>query len=189
MRPGLIACFLIFSFFSANAQLEKVRGVASYYGKRFHGKQTASGEIFDKEKMTAAHRTLPFGTIVKVSREDNGNFVYVRINDRGPFSRNRLIDLSRKAAEKLGIIRRGHQKIVMEVMREGMLFGELTGIQAYEAVTSRLAILTIQQVELPGALSPILPVLERKPAVAGLPVKEVPETFFKKLLQEVFPES
>src|SRR3546814_1334564 len=71
--------------------------------------------------MTAAHRSLPFGTMVKVTREDNGAFVYVRINDRGPFTRNRLIDLSRKAAEELGIIRRGHQHVIVEVVEEGLL--------------------------------------------------------------------
>ncbi|QEC53174.1 rare lipoprotein A [Anseongella ginsenosidimutans] len=189
MKPCLIVCFLVLSFLSANAQLEKERGVASYYGKRFDGKRTASGEIFDKEKMTAAHRTLPFGTIVKVTREDNGSFVYVRINDRGPFSRNRLIDLSRKAAEKLGIIQRGHEHVLMEVMREEIFPEELTGMQAYREIRNRLALLTIQQVEMPGIPAIILPALERKPAIKSLPVNDLPETFFKKLLQEVFPES
>lgn len=187
MRPGLIVCFLMLSYFSVNAQVEKERGIASFYGKRFHGKRTASGEIFDKNKMTAAHRTLPFGTIVKVSREDNGNFVYVRINDRGPFVRNRLIDLSREAAEKLGIVQRGHQHVVMEVMRDGVLPEDIATLQSYKAVKNRLSSLSIRQIELPGISAIDLPVLKRKPAMGKLPLGDVPETFFKKLLQEVFP--
>lgn len=190
MRSCFISCVLVLlSFLPAHAQLEKEHGVASYYGKRFHGRQTASGELFDKDKMTAAHRSLPFGTVVKVTREDNGNFVYVRINDRGPFSRNRLIDLSRGAAEKLGIIRKGHQQVVVEVMREGIFPGEVPGMQVYRKVNSRLAIMCAEQLELPGAAASILPVLDRKQAVTGMPARKLPETFFRKLLQELIPES
>lgn len=73
---------------------------ASWYGPGFHGKQTASGEIFNQNDMTAAHKTLPFGTIVKVSY--NGKSIKVRINDRGPFIKGRTIDLSKAAAQKIG---------------------------------------------------------------------------------------
>lgn len=78
-------------------------GIASWYGARFHGRRTASGERFDQTKMTAAHRTLRFGTIVEVTKTTNGRSVKVRINDRGPFIRGRIIDLSRAAAVDLGI--------------------------------------------------------------------------------------
>lgn len=77
-------------------------GIASWYGPRFHGRRTASGERFDQNAMTAAHRTLRFGTIVVVTRK-SGRSVEVRINDRGPFIRGRIIDLSRTAAAELGI--------------------------------------------------------------------------------------
>lgn len=82
-------------------------GKASYYGDRHHGQQTASGERFDQRGLTAAHRTLPFGTRVRVINLDNGRSVVVRINDRGPFVRGRIIDLSRAAAERLDMLRAG----------------------------------------------------------------------------------
>jgi rare lipoprotein A len=77
-------------------------GIASWYGGDFHGQRTANGEIYDMYKLTAAHKTLPFNTLVEVENLDNTNRVIVRINDRGPFLKNRIIDLSYKAAQKLG---------------------------------------------------------------------------------------
>lgn len=183
---SLLLFFLLYSF-STYAQLKTETGVASYYGKRFHGRQTASGEVFDKGKMTAAHRTLPFGTIVKVTREDNGNFIYVRINDRGPFIRNRVIDLSRKAAEKLGIVRRGHQKVVVEVLQRSILPEDLLSRQPFRKVHSRLASVTVRGLNPPGAAAAILPVLKKK-AASSSPIQRLPETFLKRLVREVFPE-
>lgn len=78
------------------------QGQASWYGGKFHGRKTSSGEIFDQNKMTAAHKNLPFGTVVEVRNLNNGRTVRVRINDRGPFAEGRIIDLSRAAALKLG---------------------------------------------------------------------------------------
>lgn len=89
------------------AQRELARGLASWYGARFHGKPTASGEKYDMHQFTAAHPTLPFGTIVRVRSLVNGRTVDVRINDRGPFSKRRVIDLSRAAAEALGLLEAG----------------------------------------------------------------------------------
>ena len=86
-------------------------GVASYYADRFHGRQTASGEPYDRNAYTAAHRRLPFGTKVQVTRLDTGSSVAVRINDRGPFVKGRVIDLSYAAAKKLGMLRRGLVKV------------------------------------------------------------------------------
>lgn len=82
-------------------------GNASYYGARHHGNRTASGERFDQHGLTAAHRRLPFGTQVRVTNLNNDKTVIVRINDRGPHTRGRLIDLSREAAERLGMLRSG----------------------------------------------------------------------------------
>ncbi|GAA0531164.1 hypothetical protein GCM10009415_10720 [Chitinophaga japonensis] len=82
-------------------------GKASYYADKFEGRRTASGEKFHQRKLTAAHRTLPFGTKVKVINLANGRSVKVRINDRGPFVQGRIIDLSKKGARKLGIINTG----------------------------------------------------------------------------------
>lgn len=89
-------------------------GMASYYASKFDGRRTASGERFDNDEMTAAHRTLPFGTRVKVSR--NGQSVIVRINDRGPFSAGRVIDVSRAAARQLGLIGPGHGRVTLAVL-------------------------------------------------------------------------
>ncbi len=86
-------------------------GVASYYGRAHDGRRTASGEIFDMNEMTAAHRSLPFGTRVRVTNLANGRQAVVRINDRGPFRRGRIIDLSYAAARKLGLVRRGVARV------------------------------------------------------------------------------
>lgn len=86
-------------------------GVASWYGPNFHGKMTANGEIYDMNAMTAAHRTLPFNSFVRVQNLDNGQSVVVRINDRGPFAKNRIIDLSRRAAGKIQMIGPGTARV------------------------------------------------------------------------------
>lgn len=89
------------------------RGVASWYGERHHGRRTASGETFDMNALTAAHKTLPFGTRVRVQNPANGQSVVVRINDRGPFTPGRVIDLSRAAAERIGLLRVGVGDVVL----------------------------------------------------------------------------
>jgi len=93
-------------------------GTASYYGRRFNGSRTASGETFDMRAFTAAHRTLPFGSKVRVTNLENDRSVVVRINDRGPFSRKRLIDLSRAAAEEIGLVERGHGTVRLELVED-----------------------------------------------------------------------
>jgi rare lipoprotein A len=92
-------------------------GLAVFYADNLHGKKTASGEMYDKNGSTAAHRQLPFGAIVRVTNMENRRYVDVRINDRGPFnSKNRIIDLSRSAAERLDMIRAGVVKVRIEVV-------------------------------------------------------------------------
>jgi rare lipoprotein A len=91
-------------------------GLASWYGGKFHGRMTSSGEVFDSNTLTAAHRTLPFGTIVKVTNLDNGKSVQVKINDRGPFVEGRIIDLSRAAAVALGMIDSGIAHVSLQIM-------------------------------------------------------------------------
>lgn len=94
-------------------------GVASWYGPDFHGKATANGEIYDMNALTAAHRTLPFNTVVLVENRDNGRSVIVRINDRGPFVGNRIIDLSRQAAREIGMINAGTANVEIFLVEEG----------------------------------------------------------------------
>jgi rare lipoprotein A len=91
-------------------------GEASWYGTKFHGRTTASGEPFDMNRLTAAHRTLPFGTRVRVVNEANGRSVVVRVNDRGPFAGRRIIDLSRAAAEKIGLRNQGVGVVKLEIL-------------------------------------------------------------------------
>lgn len=92
------------------------RGQASYYSDVYQGEETASGERYDRNAMTAAHPSLPFGTRVRVTNLDNGREVAVRINDRGPFISGRIIDLSYQAAEQLGMIRSGTAPVEVEVI-------------------------------------------------------------------------
>ncbi len=91
-------------------------GVISYYGPGFHGKKTANGETYNQNRLTAAHRTLPFNTKVKVTILSSGKSVIVRINDRGPFKKNRMLDLSVGAAKKVGLIKEGVSKARIVVL-------------------------------------------------------------------------
>lgn len=95
---------------------KKIKGLASYYADKFHGRTTASGEKYYKNKMTAAHKTLPFGTKVAVKNLRNGKQVIVKINDRGPFVKGRIIDLSRAAAEEIDMIRSGVVEVEITIL-------------------------------------------------------------------------
>lgn len=112
MRPLLIAITsLLLSACASHGQIDphgyRAEGQASYYGARYHGKKTASGERFDQNALTAAHRSLAFGSRVQVTNLRNNKTVVVRINDRGPYAQKRIIDLSQKAAEQLDMLRDG----------------------------------------------------------------------------------
>lgn len=104
-------------------------GLGTYYADKYHGRPTASGELYDKYKFSAAHRTLGFGTMVRVTRLDNGRSVVVKVNDRGPFSEGRIIDVSRVAAEQLDMIRDGEVQVRIEVV-PGASAGSSTSSQA-----------------------------------------------------------
>jgi rare lipoprotein A len=91
-------------------------GVASYYGNELAGHRTASGERFDPGQLTAAHRTLPLGTKLRVTNPANGKSVVVRVNDRGPFARGRVLDLSKSAASQIGLVARGSGRVELAVL-------------------------------------------------------------------------
>jgi len=91
-------------------------GLAAYYHSTFQGRRTASGESFDHNALTAAHRTLPFGTLVRVINLTNSRSVVVRVNDRGPMQKNRVIDLTRRAARELGFLARGVTSVIIEIL-------------------------------------------------------------------------
>lgn len=102
---------------------KELRGLASWYGYPYQGRSTADGEIYNMYAMTAAHRTLPFNTRVRVHDLDNGNSVDVRINDRGPFIRGRIIDLSYAAAEALGMAGAGTARVRLEILNPSVVYG------------------------------------------------------------------
>jgi rare lipoprotein A len=94
-------------------------GEASYYAEKFHGKQTANGEIFDMYKISAAHKTLPFNTILKVTNLENKKSVVVRVNDRGPYKNGRVLDLSYQAAQEIDMISSGVIKVKIQIVKMG----------------------------------------------------------------------
>lgn len=97
--------------------VQEIRGIASWYGPGFNGRLSASGEVFNQNALTAAHRNLPFGTMVRVTNLNNGRSVIVRINDRGPYVGNRILDLSAGAAQQIGMISTGVAPIRLEILR------------------------------------------------------------------------
>lgn len=117
--PKFLLAFALFfaaapAVFSQNAAEEY--GTASYYSDKLHGRRTASGEVYDKNALTCAHKSLPFGTKIRVTRFDDKRSVVVRVNDRGPYTDGYIVDLSRQAAEQIGLIRDGVTKVKIEVL-------------------------------------------------------------------------
>ncbi|SLM48486.1 conserved protein of unknown function [Nitrospira japonica] len=96
----------------------KDRGIASWYGEPFHGRQAADGTIYDMEGLTAAHRTMPLGSVVRVTNLTNGKYVYVRITDRGPYVNGRILDLSHAAAVRVGMVKGGLSLVQVEIVGE-----------------------------------------------------------------------
>lgn len=103
---------------AVEAAKERISGMVSWYSDKFHGKATSSGELYNKNELTAAHRTLPFGTKVKVTNVKNGKSVIVKINDRGPHHKSRVLDLSKTAFNEIGSINSGTLNIEMEVIKQ-----------------------------------------------------------------------
>ena len=116
MVLSFIICHLAFSLAIGQTQ----KGLASYYAKRATGKMTSSGERLHHDSLTCAHRTHKFGTRLRVTNPSNDSVVVVRVNDRGPFVRGRIIDLSWCAARQLGIIRQGIAKVIVEVLTDSL---------------------------------------------------------------------
>lgn len=120
-------------------------GYASWYGWKFHGRKTASGEIFDMGKLTAAHPTLPFGTILRVTNTANNESVEVKINDRGPFVEGRIIDLSKAAADAIGMSGSGVAWVRLELMKEPPEPQYNVQVAAY--TTEKYALRTVERIE------------------------------------------
>jgi rare lipoprotein A len=101
-------------------------GVASWYGEPFHGRLTASGEVYDMDLMTAAHQALPFGTRIRVDNRDNNRSIELVVNDRGPFVKNRILDVSRSGARALGMIGPGTAQVLITILKPG---GDLVSVR------------------------------------------------------------
>lgn len=113
---ALLLCVIVFSLKGQSTYT--ANGTASYYAKKFEGRKCSSGEIFRQDSLTAAHKTLPFGTMVKVTNVKNDSVVIVKINDRLPKKSKRVIDLTRRAAKQLNFIQQGITKVELEVISE-----------------------------------------------------------------------
>jgi rare lipoprotein A len=149
----------------------KERGIASWYGDDFHGWVTASGEIYDMHSLTAAHRTLPLGTLVRVTNVVNGRHVVIRINDRGPYVNGRILDVSYAAAKRLDMLRDGISAMQLEVVGQhglGANLSDLTGEQG-GAVPSQETALHPVSVSMPQVFSQIQP-LDRGPRLMPVDV-------------------
>lgn len=116
LQVGIVCCLVVAGCATWTEPQEQI-GEASWYGPGFHGRKTASGEVFDMHARTAAHRTLPFGALVRVTRLDTGASTVVRINDRGPFKPGRVIDLSNGAARDIDMVRDGVARVRIDVLR------------------------------------------------------------------------
>ena len=147
------------------------RGVASWYGESFHGKQAANGERFDMEALTAAHRTLPLGSVVRVVNLANGKYLHVRITDRGPYVNNRILDLSRGAAAQLGMMEGGLSHVRIQLVGERRPAALLSS-EAMEMVSVSL-ILGLEQVP-SGTTEPLPSVWEKLDPLLVSPLRLPP---------------
>jgi rare lipoprotein A len=143
--PAMLILLTANLLVAQNTAPHETEGLASWYGGKFQGRLTASGEVFDTNELTAAHKTLPFGTVVEVTHLASGRTVRVRINDRGPFVASRIIDLSRAAAESLGMTGEGVAEVRLQIVSQPeapvrtIQIGSFSDIQNAREVSVRLA--------------------------------------------------
>lgn len=156
-------------------------GIASWYGPDFHGKFTANGEVYDQNALSAAHRTLPMPTFVRVTNLENGRSLVVRVNDRGPFAHSRIIDLSRRSAQLLGIEQKGTAKVRVEVMAEESraLASRLRGSQPSpdepQVAAAPRETVTAETLPAPGSKEAPRPVVTASNQTASRAFTSVPE--------------
>ncbi len=170
-------------------------GIASWYGTAFHGRDTANGEVFDQNEVTAAHRTLPMPTIVEVTNLENGRSIKVRVNDRGPYARGRIIDLSRRSAQLLGFEQLGTAKVRVRILVPesiqaaslARLNGEDSKLAAADApkAAPRATVAAATLAPPPGAHAAPPPANFAKPAPPPEPPVQVASTAPQKLPQTV----
>lgn len=140
MNKKYIVVFISLMLCAVISQAQKgyvKTGLASFYADKFEGRQTANGEIYYHAKRTAAHQTLPFGSVVKVTNLENNKYVVVRINDRGPFVENRIIDLSKSAAQELGFVQKGLAQVKVELIASTNDLPDNTQLKGAKASSSQ----------------------------------------------------
>ena len=145
-------------------------GIASWYGRRFHGGRTANGEIFDMNALSAAHRTLPLPSVVRVTNLENGRSMVLRVNDRGPFSRGRIIDVSRRAAQLLGFQRNGTARVRVQIManESRTLAARLTGKATLAKIGTPIIVARLPSPTVSSAALPPPPGAAAAPVLAGV---------------------
>jgi rare lipoprotein A len=167
---------------SARLETSELVGLASYYAEPYHGRKTANGETFDTyEDLTAAHRTLPFNTVVNVKNESNGRDVEVRINDRGPFIDGRIIDLSLKAAREIDMVRAGVVPVKLDIVKEGSPTPRGTSRATGAPAPSPAAVYTIQvgAFEMQDAAQALQRDLEKRYRDVTVQTVSTPRTFYR----------
>jgi rare lipoprotein A len=174
LRVSVIAALVVLAYGCATTAPpvdkgpETLRGVASWYGEEFAGRTTANGEIFDPGSLTAAHRTLPFGTILEVLNPKTRQSVWVRVNDRGPYIANRVIDLSYMAAQKIGLVEVGVGEVEIKVVKLGD--GERQAPEAFDVTIAEAP----KVAPLPPATAAATAPAEVPPVAFPLPVRQEP---------------
>ncbi|MEZ4985517.1 MAG: septal ring lytic transglycosylase RlpA family protein [Saprospiraceae bacterium] len=184
--PFLIAAFVFFAFQPAFAQEEEY-GLASYFSDDYNGRGTAYGMVYDKEEMTCAHKRHPAGTMLKVTRLDNNKFVVVKVIDKGPFIKGRVVDLSRKAAQMLGIIDMGDVQVKVELMKKSSTTEEPAPTpqaaraeeEASSPAESKPATYS-ETAQLPATPAPSAPVAEKDTDTKEPPAKAASTTVAEK---------
>ena len=170
-------------------------GIASWYGPQFHGQPTANGEIFDMNAISAAHRTLPLPSMVRVTNLANGRSLVVRLNDRGPFARGRIVDISRRGAQLLGFYRDGTARVRVEIMpdesRQAALLAQKGRLPQDGPVVAAAPRVEVEAESLPppgGAAVPAEPMAEPiAPAASGTPVAAARQPIGQVTLEPVQP--
>lgn len=175
-RVAFVALFVVLAYGCATTtpppetEPQSLHGVASWYGEEFAGRTTANGEIFDPSLLTAAHRTLPFGTILEVVNPKTRQSVWVRVNDRGPYIANRVIDLSYAAAQKIGLIEPGVGEVDIKVVKVGS--GEREPPAAFDVTIAEAPKVAPQPV--PAAATTPAPAAVPAPVANDVPAVEFP---------------
>jgi rare lipoprotein A len=137
LLSGLLLTFVSVVSFAQTLIGYQQKGRASYYAAKFQGRRTASGESFSNKELTAAHRTLPFNTLLKITNTSNGKEIVVRVNDRGPFSPNKILDLSKAAADQLDMVRAGVATVTIEVIGVDGMVATLPNAQNTKSLATK----------------------------------------------------